>query len=157
MPVPIKPVQDNSIGYSSPVDYSFLADYSQPTTQKKSKFVSASNKDAELLFEIWDKGEHQEGSNTDTFILDETISSRDILRLKTYGFLTGGIDKVQFTIKGKTVITTMVLSEPNRFEIKKQNKSYRDILAGMNKIGKPGYRIPKYAANTSNNMDLRGI
>ena len=71
------------------------------------------------------------------------------------GFLTGGVDEVKLTRSGKIVITTMALGEVNSFAKAKQQKSYTEILASMDKRGKKGYRIPKYAANTSNNLKLK--
>jgi len=153
MPVPINAVQDNGQNKTSPVDYSFLSNYMENPIKKKSKLITASNNDAELLFKIWDTGEKQ--GKPDTFKISSDITSKDVIRLKTYGFLTGGTEVVSFTAKGKMVITTIALSEPNCFAKKRQNKPYSEILASMSKKGKPGYRIPKYATNNSNHLDLR--
>ena len=60
---------------------------------------------------------------------------------------------LEITKRGKTIITTMALGEPNKFETSKQQKSYTEILASMDKRGKKGYRTPKYAA--SNSLNLR--
>jgi hypothetical protein len=153
MPVPIKAIPDHGDQGRASLDYSFLENYVEQIPKKKNKFVAASNNDAKLLFDIWAKGEKQD--KPDTFKVDPDISSKDILRLKTYGLLTGGTEVVKLTTKGKMIVSTMALAEPNRFEKKRQEKPYNEILADMNKSGKPGYRTPKYAANTSNNMDLR--
>jgi len=151
MPVPIMPIPDNRNDFRGSIDYSFL--FNQPSSSKKK--VIASDKDAKILFDLWTKG--KKGNYKDEIIVDSSldISSRDIMRLKTKGFLTGGTKEVKFTNRGKTVISTMALGEVNRFEKKKQDKSYTEILASMDKRGKKGYRVPKYASNTSNNINLK--
>jgi hypothetical protein len=157
MPVPIMRVPDDHKNNGTSMDYSFLA--TEPSIQKKT--VTASNKDASLLFELWENGEK---SDRDAIKIKPSpnVTSSDILRLKTLGFLTGDINTVQFTRKGKMVVTTMSLGETNQFEKKRQNKSYTEILASMNKRGKKGYRIasaeekhnPKFAVNNTNHLDL---
>ena len=42
------------------------------------------------------------------------LSSREISRLKAMGFIDDSGDKLAFTPKGKKLIVTMTLSEPNR-------------------------------------------
>lgn len=150
MPVPIRPVRDAEKGNVG-IDYSFL--FNQPVN----KTVTASNQDASLLFEIWDKGE--KGSKPDAVKVspDTKITSEDISRLKGMGLIVGDSKEIQFTKKGKIVITTMSLGEGSRFEKIKQKKSYTEILASMSKRNKKGYRIPRFAANTANNLDIRGI
>ena len=148
MPVPIRSIKDNNPA----MDFSFLFNYQPPT--KNEKNVYASNKDAELLFNIWTSGERQD---EDTYKISSEFTSQDIMRLKTNGFVTGGNDTVKLTRKGKIVITTMALAEPNKFEKVRQRKNYSEILASMDKRNKPGYRIPKYAANNSNILNLRRI
>jgi len=150
MPVPIRPVKDIERGNIG-IDYSIL--FHTPVN----KTVIASNQDASLLFEIWEKGE--KGSKPDAVkVSPETkITSEDISRLKGMGLILGDSKEIQFTKKGKMVITTMSLGEGSKFEKVKQKKSYTEILASMNKRNKKGYRIPKFAANTANNLDIRGI
>jgi len=70
------------------------------------------------------------------------------------GLLTGGADTVKVTSRAKRVITVMALGEVNHFETTRQDKPYNEILAGLSKKNKPGYRIPKYAASSSNNLRL---
>lgn len=156
MPIPIKLNNDKVLDKNDFVDYSILATYVESSDKKT---IVASNKDAELLFNIWLKCEKDEMNNT--YKLANNIDNKDVLRLKTNGFISGGIDKISFTRKGQMVITTMALSEPNKFEVKKQRKPYNEILANMNKRGKTGYRIASDArffnTNTSNNLDLRQI
>lgn len=151
MPVPIMKVPDNKQDNSNSIDYSFLL--SSPIPERKT--VVASNKDASLLFELWSNGEKIDDSIK---INSKDITSNDILRLKTLGFLIGDANSVKFTKKGKMVITTMSLGEQSQFDKKRQNKSYTEILASMDKRGKKGYRVaskdPKFATNNSNRLDL---
>lgn len=153
MPVPIKPIQnklDNS-DKSCYMDYSFLANHT-PKNNKK-KIVQASNRDAQLVFDIWTQAKK---SNKDTFKIDPEIATmRDIMRLKALGFVKGSSDEVTLTDRGKTIISTIVMAEPSRFDKNSQNKPYTEILASMSKKGKDGYRIPRYSSCTSNNIDLR--
>lgn len=156
MPLPIKYVPDmqrEDKNYSS-IDYSFLL--SQPSSKKT---VTASNKDASILFELWAECERA-GDDTIKMGSNVKINQRDLMRLKTMGFLTGVGDKLAFTNKGKTVITTMALGEESQFDKKATHKSYTEILASMNKRGKKGFRIassdPKFATNNTNRLNLKG-
>jgi len=146
MPAPIKAIKDDH----PVIDYSFL--FNHQSLPKNDKKVYASNKDAELLFNIWTKGERQD---EDTYKISGGFDKQDIIRLKTNGFVTGSQDVIKLTRKGKIVITTMALAEPNKFETTRQRKNYSEILASMDKRNKPGYRIPKFAANNSNLLNLR--
>ena len=149
MPVPIKFMPEKSKDYNYKVDYSFLANViPEPSKDKK---VLASNNDASLLFKIWHTSQK---NDDDSYSLDSSINSKDVLRLKTQGFLTGTSEKVKFTRRGKLVVTTMALGEPNKFGKEKKEKPYTEILASMDKRGKKGYRIPKFSSNTSNNIRL---
>jgi len=150
MPVPIKYIRDEkseNIG----IDYSFLLNVPVSTNKKT---VVANNQDASLLFEIWKNGERN--SETDSIKINN-IASKDLLRLKTMGFITGTLSEVKFTRKGKIIITTMALGETSQFENKRQEKKYTEILASMDKRNKPGYRTPKFAANNSNLLNLKKI
>jgi len=125
-----------------------LNDYDQRTK----KTVTASNRDAKLLMDIWLKANKV---TEDTYKLGQIeTTSRDIMRLKTLGFITGGTDEVKFTEKGKTVIKTMALGEPNQFDKNKRDKSYTEILAGMKPDGKKGFRDPRFASNNNVILDL---
>jgi len=152
MPIPIR-INNGSHEFESEkniiMDFSVLmSDIPQESTMKK---VAASDKDARLLFEIWSECERE---NNDTFkVASASINSRDLMRLKTLGFLNGDLDKVTFTNRGKTVVCTMALGEPNKFEQVKQEKSYSEILASMDKRNKPGYRTPKYASAQETPVD----
>jgi len=148
MPVPIRPLPDNRNDVSG-MDYSFLLQNLQP----KKKTVTASNKDASLLFKLWSTGEKVE-EDVVKINSEIDISSEDIMRLKTMGFLTGGTDEVKFTKKGKIVITTMVLSEESNFNKNKQEKPYTEILANMSKRGKRGYRNAQFATDNTNRLRL---
>lgn len=138
MPVPISRIPDNKKDSLSSIDYSFLLTMPEPK-----KTVLASNKDADLLFEIWSGG----GSTN--------VAQKDVMRLKAMGFiLTNNDGKVEFTKKGKVVITTMALGEESSFEKNSSPKKYTEILASMDKKNKTGYRIPKFATNNNNNLRL---
>lgn len=154
MPVPIKyvpdlPREDKNNG----IDYSFL--FSQPSPKKT---VTATNKDASLLFELWSKCEREENSDSLKINASMAINPKDILRLKTMGFLTGVGENLSFTKKGKIVITTMALGEESQFDKRATQKSYTEILASMNKRGKKGFRVagsdPKFATNNTNRLNL---
>lgn len=152
MPVPIKPIEDRERrDYKQTIDYSFLATLT-PQPAKTSKTVVASNKDASLLYELWSMAE--KGNKEGTYKIDSSINSKDIMRLKTRGFLTGNSEEVKFTKKGRMIVTTMALSEPNNFAKEKKQKKYTEILAYNDKRGKKGYRLPKYATDNSNNLRL---
>jgi len=152
MPIPIMRLPDNQKEKSTTMDYSFLLN--NPVPQKKT--VVASNKDASLLFELWENGEKVD--DTIKVKPSENITSKDILRLKTLGFLAGDLNTIKFTRKGKMIIATMALGETSQFEKTKGSKSYTEILASMSKRGKKGFRMaseePKFSDNTSNNLDL---
>lgn len=154
MPVPIRLNNGQSEPSSNEknimMDFSILmSDVPEETRMKK---VAASDKDAKLLFEIWSEWEKENG---DTFkVASSNVNSRDIMRLKTLGFIHGDLDKITFTSKGKTVVCTMALGEPNKFEQIRQEKSYSEILASMDKKNKPGYRTPKYASSTETPVDV---
>ncbi len=130
------------------IDWSFLAKQIDSTNSKR--VVEASNKDADLLMQIWSEAERDGkylkiGKNLG-------IASGDILRLKTFGLITGGTDKISVTEKGKKIIKIMSLGETNTFMSKAKEKSYKEILAGLDKRNQKGYRIPKFASCTSNNL-----
>jgi hypothetical protein len=150
MPVPIRSIQDKGVEKDCAMDYSFLFNALEKTNTKK--VILASNKDADLLYQIWLKSEKKDDGY---FKTDSQIDHNDILRLKANGFLDGDYENIKFTKKGKTVITTMALAEQNNFIKNKQKKDYSEILASMDKRGKPGYRIPKYASNNSNSLNLK--
>jgi len=156
MPIPIKHYKDYEDDKTSFIDYSVLLNYGVPENSKK---VIASDNDASVLFKIWSKGKckHNKVSMKDI----SEVSSQDIMRLKTRGFITGDTKEIEFTRKGKIVITTMSLGEPNAFEKKRQPKTYTEILASMNKRGKKGYRMASNDldrfSNSSNSLDLRDI
>lgn len=168
MPVPIRCLPGyfhNQGGEPKPsIDYSFLFDQMQGVPQKRS--VTASNHDASILYEIWLNGEKigDHKYRIADVVANKTITSRDVMSLKARGFVTGGLEEVELTQKGRSIITTMALGESNAFLKGKKGKNYSEILASMNKRGKKGYRIastgqgsPKYRADNSNSIDLRKI
>ena len=142
MPIPIKLIKDKENSeISSGMDYSFLLNQIKDvsnTSKNSKKQIYASNKDASLLYNIWCKSERNDKKLK---INENIVDKRDLMRLKTLGFLNVNNNEVEFTKKGKVIITTMSLAEENSFEKKRQNKSYSEILASMDKRGKKGYRM----------------
>jgi len=150
MPVPIRSIPDQQIEKNYSIDYSFLLNGPSPK-----KTVTASNKDADLLFELWSKGEKVSAPNTVKISELSNFSKRDLTRLKTMGFISTSNDGiVEITKKGKTVITTMALGEVSTYEKNSEPKKYTEILASMDKRNKTGYRTPKFATNNNNNLRL---
>jgi len=149
MPVPIRPKTQlqESAQY---LDYSFLANH-MPIESKK-KVVTASDQDANALMKIWMNAEKSNNKYQITSKLE--LSAREIMRLKANGFVVGNPNEVEFTDRGKKIITVMALGENNNFQNGKVDKSYKEILASMDKRGKDGYRIPKFASTNSNNIRL---
>jgi len=163
MPVPIRPIPDSQRDDSSKIDFSFLTNLAPGDSLPKKKTVQASNNDASLLFKIWASSEKDPSNHTVKISKDMEITSRELMRLKTMGFLTGGAEEVTFTRKGKIIITTMALGETNKFEKSRQEKSYTEILASMSKRGKTGYRSAQrnphsyYSACTANCLNLKKL
>ena len=153
MPIPIKPNgQNNQAIQASPIitDVSFLASH---LPVKEARVGNTSDKDAGALMKIWLQAKR---SDDDTFIIDENIglSARDISRLKINGLVSGESGKVSLTDKAKSVIAVMSLGETNKMLRGKRQRSYTEIMASIDKRGKKGYRIPKYAADSSNTLRL---
>jgi len=150
MPIPIKPINESQEN-NMYLDYSFLANQ---VVKNEKKVVTASNNDADLLMKIWLDAKNE--NNKYKISSDLGLTSRDIMRLKTYGLVKGSSnEEVEITERGKRVITVMALGEGNKFEKGKSDKNYLEILASMDKRGKDGYRLPKFCSNNSNNIDLR--
>lgn len=155
MPIPIKPIRDNDNdkGYNGMImDYSFLANLQQ---NENKKIVIASNSEADAIVKIWTSGE-KTGENKYN-IANSNISKSDIIKLKSKGLIEGDGNNVAFTNRGRTVITTMALGENNAFLKGQNKKSYKEILASMDKKGKSGYRVPKFSSDTSNGLDITDI
>ena len=149
MPLPIGKISDQGIeseaGYSG-IDYSFL----QSIPAKKTGLqVLASDKDADLLVEIWSEAEKIDDDNY-KIKPSSKLSSETIQRLKYKGLISGDNQKLSFTDRAKTIITTMALGENNKFLKEQKSKKYTEILASMSIKGKKGYRTPTYAANSNN-------
>lgn len=144
MPVPIIP-SGKSIGNSSEannlpkqneltsgVDLSMLGEIVKSESSKNN--MKLSDSEASLLFRVW---RDSDDSDNDNIIVPDTISSSDILRLKTLGLVCGDdIKKVKFTQRAKHVIKSLVLNEENSFESKRIHKPYGQILADSEKKGK---------------------
>ena len=155
MPIPIKPNSPDKA--QKEAGDNFLIDYNVFLSQipgalnppKQSKLIAvASDKDASLLLELWATAERKE-ENIFKVGKEVKISKNDLIRLKSHGLITGGVDEVKLTDKGRSIITTMVLGENNNFLKDKKEKKYTEILASMDKRKKTGYRIPKFAVNSN--------
>jgi len=157
MPVPIglvngKPNRPESKGL---LDISFLAQHI-PTKEASNISITLSDKDAEALMKIWLNAKKVDN---DTFVVEESVGlkNKDLLRLKSRGLISGGTEKVKFTSKGRTVISTMALGESNNFLKNKKEKSYTEILASMNKKGKKGYRIASVYDENSHLLNMAAL
>jgi hypothetical protein len=153
MPVPVNLISDLDKSFFQGLDLSTLMPYVDKPVEGFKKLASASNEDANLLFQIWSSS--QKNNDGDSFKIAADVNPKDVLKLKTRGLISGGADDIKFTKKGKMVITVMALSEPSKFEKLITGKKYNEILASMDKRGKPGYRVPKFASNNNNCLNLR--
>ena len=151
MPVPINPAGrfvDQNERRESGLDVSFLASILPEIEKESSKqIITASDKDAGVLMKIWLNANKIE-KDTYQITPEMDISSSDVMRLKTRGLLTGKTDEVKLTPRAKTIVSTMALSESNKFLGEKKQKNYSEILANNDKRGKKGYRVPKFAADS---------
>lgn len=132
----------------SQMDLSFLLDTTSSgirlnDTDKKT--VTASDKDAELLLNVWKKASR---IREKTYKLSE-ISNQDFSRLKSGGFVIGDSHACQLTPRGQKIIKVMTLGETNAFLKNQKSKSYTEIMASTNKRGKKGYRIASAIDNTN--------
>jgi len=142
MPIPVK--RCDNVSSMDSIDFSALLNSFNTTLEQtdSSKLnIVASNRDADLLMDIW---ENSECKNDDLVIKPGyEVDNSDIIRLKTSGLLTGDSAQISLTKRGKKIITVMLLGEPNNFEKNRQTKKFNEILASINKRGKAGYRIPR--------------
>ena len=122
------------------LDISFLAN--MPTKEASSTIATVADKDANDLMNIWLHAK-KIGSDTFEIVKEIGLANKDLIRLKARGLISGGTERVKFTSRAKTVISTMTLGENNKFLENRKEKSYSEILASMDKRGKTGYRIPK--------------
>ena len=132
------------------LDYSWLSGH-MPAAPSAKKMVIASDKDAGLLMELWLESD-KVATDKIKQRKESKISSGDIMRLKTRGLLDSDGDNFKLTSSGKTIIATMALGENNRFLKNQKSKSYTEIMASMDKRGKNGYRVPKFASTDLINM-----
>lgn len=142
MPIPIGLVNgkpENPEISSGLLDVSFLAN-SLENKEAGNGMMAFADRDAKDIMHIW---LHAKKLGKDQFELNDEmgLENKDILRLKSRGLISGGIDKVKFTSRAKTVICTMTLGESNSYLKKRKEKSYSEILASMDKRGKGGYRM----------------
>ena len=163
MPIPINLNNSNSDG-NHYVDYSFLENLGlessfTPAPAAPKNVVTASNQDAASLYKLWERSDNSLAGEFDLNEIKEStdLSARDITRLKTMGFISESSNKVKITERGRKVLVTMTLSEPNNFQLKAQKKPYNEILAGMDRKKKGGLRCASYATNNNNCLDLRKL
>lgn len=155
MPIPIRPVnfkETDAPSSFSNIDFSFLLTPSTQATSNK-RTVEASNEDAKQLLDVWMNSEKTKSGKYKTKACK--LSSSDMARLNSKGFISGDLSSFSFTNKGRMIITTITLGENNAFLKNKKEVNYKEILASMDKRNKNGYRIPKYAASTSNTINLK--
>ena len=155
MPIPIglvngKPEKPENNGL---LDVSFLANY-MPTVEASSPMVTLADKDANDIMNIW---LHAKKINKDTFVIsnDMGLTNKDLIRLKSRGLISGGTEKIKFTSRAKTVVSTMTLGENNKFLEQQKTKSYSEILASMDKRGKAGFRIANVFDENSHLLNLK--
>ena len=153
MPIPINPVSSPNQGISHNLFYSEVSNLQSGGGRQ---IKEANNRDASILMDIWLKASKED----DVFVVDDNIAGRkDIARLKAKGFVSSqfGSQKVSITERGRSIIAVMALGETNKMIKNQKNKPYTEIIASMDKRGKSGYRIPRYASNTSNNLNIKDI
>lgn len=147
MPIPIM-LNKNPDGNSvQPIDYSFL----MQSLNTPNRSVTAGNAEASMIYKMWEVGGNK-NRNSIKITSDMGISDVDIQKLKDRGFIAGSKDDMKLTSRGRSVIVTMILAEPNRFSEASKKKSYTEILASTNAKGK--IRMPKFASNQDNNIRL---
>jgi len=144
MPIPIMPNHmpvntDRSPSGASPaqyqqIDVGMLSSF-MPTPAQDNKKVSSN--DAGLLFRFWKNADEQDN---ESFTVPKCFSNSDVLRLKTLGFLSGDLEIVKLTSRGREVIKNIVLNEENAFESIRVHKPYTEILAEMDRARKSGIR-----------------
>jgi hypothetical protein len=139
MPVPIVPTgtvprqndsdKDAVPQLGSGIDVSLLGGILK--TEESKKTVKLSDSEASLLFRVWRESSEM---GDDMVQIPDTVSSSDVLRLKTLGLVSGDeVNRVKFTTRAKQVIKTIVLNEENYFESTRVHKPYNQILADSNK------------------------
>jgi hypothetical protein len=146
MPIPISPnsYTDNmGQGMWHNIDVSSLLnnrhtiqDSILPNSQQRALSKLASDEDADLLLDVWNKSSIiANGSNIEdkTYKITD-VDSMSINRLKNAGLITGAGDgtRIKFTGRAASVIKTIVLSETNQFLKRSVKKPYSLIMAENN-------------------------
>ncbi len=134
MPVPILPQNINNMidkqnDKNVQVDYGFisfenLSDMMQKHNNSKD-LLKVSDNEANLLFKLWKSS----GEGFGKISVPKDINNNDILRLKASGLISGDVDEVIFTPRGKDIITTMVLSEDNALVKQSKSKPFSQRLS----------------------------
>jgi len=144
MPVPIIPNHIRTQDTSGPtgmddINYNMIdpAMLSNLLPKKKKDNTKVSSNDAGLLFRFW---KNADDDGNDSFTVPQCFSNSDVVRLKTLGFLAGGVENVKMTARGREVIKNIVLNEENTFESTRIHKPYNEILADMSAAKRAGIR-----------------
>jgi len=166
MPVPIRLVDDRDRGDTSPNQgyFEMNLDMLSSTigsipTKTAEKFVYASDEDASLLFDLWQKSaivRDSEGVGDKRYAVPAGFSNDDILRLKASNFIAGD-DTIRFLPRAVSVIKTMVLSEDNDFGKRSERKPYSVILAEIKGAASGGPRLALGSAVTASATDGDGF
>jgi len=153
MPIPINPVNTS---YDNAQTNLFHSEFTDLSTGGGRQIKEANNRDASILMDIWLKAARDDNA----FVVnDDMAGNRDLARLKAKGFISAdfGSQKVSFTERGKSIIAVIALGENNKMIKNQKPKPYTEIMASMNKRGKKGYRIPRYASDNTNNLNLKNL
>ena len=147
MPIPIMPMSiprgDANVAVENP-QY-FPIDITQirgiVRVQDQSLDLKVSNSDASLLFSLWKKSQNIVQNGVESVRVPGGFPAGDILRLKALGFISGGIDEVKFTDRGRDVIRDLALGEESQMDKGRIEKPYTEILAEKKKAGRGGPRL----------------
>ncbi len=96
------------------------------------KEAMASDRDAEVLFGLWEQSrilQEAESVSDRTYEVPSNFPSDDIMRLKTHGFISGDSKEIKFTERAAKVIRSMVLGENNHYQKQAIKKPYSLIMA----------------------------
>ena len=146
MPTPIRPVNDSfsmlnqgDQGSGSTMfnlDLDALAAAVATGGLGKSSSLSAkaeaTDKDAELLLELFNNGEivvEAENTEDKKYAVPKSFSNDQLMRLKAASLVHGDSSIIKFTSKAVRVIKTLVLAEQNAYSKSAVKKPYSMILA----------------------------
>jgi len=141
MPVPIRPVRDIEENVPSVLtDGGFgvmglselqikmlgMDDISRTSAVKK---LPVDEKDTELLHEMWSKENDLVLASADDLqelkiSVPDTVSDRDIIRMKTNGLVVGPDREVSLTAKGEKALKDKILSQPSNFFLNRTKEKF---------------------------------